>query len=89
MFRVTIVAFLTLAGMSSMAHAKMLDIQVSGKKGKVSSWKMNDGYTVMAIVRPALEGLEEAIRQEMVPGMRFKVTPIHGGAQQKKKNLNC
>ncbi len=65
----------------------MLDVQVSSKKGKVSSWKMNDGYTLMAIVRPGVEGLEEAIRQEMVPGMRFKVTPIHGGAQEVKISL--
>ena len=81
-FRVTIVAFLTLAGLSSTAQAKVLDIQVSGKKGSVSAWKMNDGYTIMAIVRPAVAGLENAIRAEMVPGMRFKVTPIHGGAQE-------
>ena len=87
MFRVTIVAFLTLAGLSSTAQAKLLDIQLSSKKGQVSAWKMNDGYTMMAIVRPAVDGLEDAIRKEMVPGMRFKVTPIHGGSQEVQISL--
>ena len=83
----TIVAFLTLAGLSSTAQAKLLDIQLSSKKGQVSAWKMNDGYTMMAIVRPAVDGLEDAIRKEMVPGMRFKVTPIHGGSQEVQISL--
>ena len=87
MFRASIVAFLTVAGLCSTVQAKVLDIQVSSKKGQVSSWKMNDGYTMMALVKPAVDGLEEAIREEMVPGMRFKVTPIQGGAQEVQISL--
>ena len=61
MFRASIVAFLTLAGLCSTVQAKVLDIQLSSKKGQVSSWKMNDGYTMMALVKPAVDGLEEAL----------------------------
>jgi len=81
-FRFAITTLLTLVTLSSAVHAKVLDIQVTTKKGTVSSWRLNDGYTILAVVRPAVPELEKAIQEEMVPGMRFKVTPIHGGAQE-------
>ena len=87
MLRFTITAFLTIVSLSSASHAKVLDIEVKAKKGKVTAWKLNDGYTMLALVKPAIAGLEDAIREEMIPGMRFKVTPIHGGAQELKITL--
>ena len=66
------------------AGAAVMEVSVADKKGRVQTTKLSDGYTLLMIAKPAIEGIEDALKKAKVAGLRYEVTPLRKGASEIK-----
>ncbi len=68
--------------MSGTASAAVMEVSVPDKKGTIKTSKLSDGYTLLMVAKPAVEGLEEAFAKARVAGLRYKIRPLRKGASE-------